>query len=389
MKNKFLLLLSAGHIATDLNQGALPAILPFLVAAGGLSYANAAGLSFAVAMASSLVQPLFGIWSDKFNMRWLIPIGTLMAGLFMSLLGPLHEHYWLMFAVAVLSGIGVAAFHPEAARMANQLAGKKKGGGMSIFSVGGSLGFAMGPAIVTAVMLYAGLSGSLVLAFPALAMFTLLRLKSSPMRDAAVLSLEREKAASPALAAGKNEWGMFWWLTVAIIFRSIIFHNINTFLPLYWVNVLGQSMASGGVIPTIMFIAGAVGVLLGGQLADRVGLNAITRISAVLVIPALFIFTRVTNPVLAVICVVLMSLLKAMANTPMIILGQKFLSGNMGFASGVTLGLSVSVGGMVAPLVGRYADIHGLLAAFQLLAFLPLVPAIVTLTLKRPVVDRE
>jgi len=207
-----------------------------------------------------------------------------MAGVFLSLIGPFHQHYWLMFTMAMLSGIGAAAFHPEGARAANQLAGKKKGEGMSIFSVGGTLGFALGPLIVTPALVFAGLSGSLILALPAIALFILIMLNSSRMRDAAVLSVEKEKAASKAYAAAKNQWGMFWWLTVAIIFRSIIFHNINIFLPLYWVNVLGQPMASGSAVLTFLFVTGAVFTLAGGQLADRFGLLKISRIGSILAV---------------------------------------------------------------------------------------------------------
>ena len=382
-------MLGAGHMATDMGQGALPAILPFLVISGGLNYASAAGLAFAAAFTSSILQPLFGLWSDKINLRWLIPAGVLMAGFFLPFIGLLHEYYWLMFLVAILSGIGVAAFHPEAARAANQLTGKKKGSGMSIFSVGGSLGFAFGPALVTPAILFAGLSGTLFLIIPPIAVFALLMLYSSRMREAAVLSVEREKAASPALAAAKNEWGLFWWLALAIVFRSIIFQNINTFLPLYWVNVLGQSMASGGAILTFMLLLGAVCTLLGGWMADRFGLIKVTRIGAVMMIPALFLFTRTTSPVFAAICIVFIAFSSFTITTPMIILGQKYLPANIGFASGISLGISISIGGMVAPLVGRFADIYGLHAAFQFLAFLPLAPAIVALTLKQPMVDKE
>jgi FSR family fosmidomycin resistance protein-like MFS transporter len=247
----------------------------------------------------------------------------------------------------------------------------------------------MGPAIVTPALLYMGLTGSLVLTVPAVILFTLLTLNSSRMRAAATLSVEQEKAAFPARATAKNEWGMFWWLTVALIFRSILFTNINTFLPLYWVNVLGQPMAAGGVILTVMFVAGAISTLIGGQLADRFGLNKVTKIGAVLMIPSLYLFTKATNPVLATICVIFIAYSSFTITTPMIILGQKYLPGKVGFASGVTMGLSVSIGGMVAPFVGRYADTHGLLAAFQFLAFLPLIPAFVILTLKQPAVDKE
>jgi FSR family fosmidomycin resistance protein-like MFS transporter len=389
MKNKFLWVLSAGHLFTDMNQGALPAILPFLIAAGGLSYADAAGLTFAIALSSSIIQPLFGIWADRISLNWLMAAGVLLAGGCLSLLGPLHGYYWLMFAAAVASGIGIAAFHPEAARTANQLAGKKKGGGMSIFSVGGNIGFAFGPILATPAMLYLGLPGSLVLAVPALAMCILLGLNSSRMRSAASTALAEEKAALPAQNGVKNEWGKFCWLTVAVVGRSIIFHNLNTFLPLYWVNVLGQSRAAGGTILTILFVAGAVSTLIGGHLADRFGLNRIVRIGWILMIPFLFCFTRTTNPILATLCVILIACGLFVVTTPMIVLGQKYLPGRLGFASGITLGLGVSIGGMVAPFLGRYADTAGLVAALRLLSFIPLGGALVTLTLKRPRMEKE
>jgi FSR family fosmidomycin resistance protein-like MFS transporter len=384
MKNKFLWVLSAGHLFTDMNQGALPAILPFLIAAGGLRYADAAGLTFAVALSSSVIQPLFGIWADRISMHWLMPAGVLLAGGCLSLLGPLHGYYPLMFAAAVAGGIGIAAFHPEAARTANQLAGKKKGGGMSVFSVGGNIGFAFGPALATPAMLYLGLPGSLVLAVPALIMCILLSLNASRIRGEASAALAEEKAALPAQGAVKNEWGKFCWLTVAIVGRSIIFHNLNIFLPLYWVNVLGQSRAAGGTILTILFVAGAVSTLIGGHLADRFGTNSILRIGWLLMIPFLFFFTKITNPILATVCVILIGCGLFVVTTPMIVLGQKYLPGRLGFASGVTLGLGVSIGGMVAPFVGRYADTAGLAAALRLLSFIPLVGALVTLTLRRP-----
>jgi FSR family fosmidomycin resistance protein-like MFS transporter len=388
MKKKFLWMLSAGHLFTDMNQGALPAILPFLIAAGGLRYADAAGLTFAVALSSSVIQPLFGIWADKVSKSWLMPIGILMGGGCLSLVGPLHDSYWLMFCAAVASGIGIAAFHPEAARMANQLAGKKKGGGMSVFSLGGSVGFAFGPALATPAMLCLGLSGSLALAVPAFAMFLILTPLSSDMRAQASAGQAGETGLSRA-AAPENEWGKFAWLAVAVVGRSIIFHNLNTFLPLYWTNVLGQSKAAGGTALTIMFITGALCTLAGGHLADRFGTNRIVRIGWILLIPALFLFPRATDPVAATLLLMFTAYGLFTITTPMIVLGQKYLPGRMGFASGITLGLGVSVGGIVAPLVGGYADKAGLAAAFRLLAFLPPAGALVALTLGRPKAEKE
>ena len=57
--------LSAGHLFTDLNQGAVAALLPFLIAERGISLAAAGALVFAATVSSSIVQPLFGIFSDR------------------------------------------------------------------------------------------------------------------------------------------------------------------------------------------------------------------------------------------------------------------------------------------------------------------------------------
>ena len=387
MKKKFLWLLSAGHLVTDMPQGGLPAILPFLIAAGGLTYADAAGLTFAIALSSSVIQPLFGIWADKKLIGWLIPAGVLAAGGCLALLGPLHGNYWLMFVAAIFSGLGVAAYHPEAARLANKLAGKKKGGGMSIFSVGGNVGFAAGPAIATPAMLIFGLSGSLIMAIPAIAMFIMFMVFSGQMREqVSVVQKEESLTSAPVM---KNEWAMFVLLTVAVVSRSIIFHNLNTFLPLYWINVLGQSKATGGALLTMMFVTGAITTLIAGQLIDRYGVNKVLRIGWLILVPLLFFLTRITNPVFVLILVIFIAIGVFTVTTPMIVLGQKYLPGRLGLASGVTLGLGVSIGGMLSPLLGRYADANGLVAALQLLIIVPVIGSIVSLALRRPRIDNK
>ncbi len=378
MEKRFLWTLSAGHVFTDVNQGALPAILPFLVLAGGLSYAEAAGLAFAMALSSSVIQPLFGLWADKATKPWLMPAGILLAGASLSVIGWLVD-YWQMFGAAILSGAGIAAFHPEAAKLANQAAGAKKGAGISIFSVGGNLGFALGPAIATPSLLAFGLQGSIVLIVPALIMSIILFTQASRLKTKLTVS-----AGSKDAVAQKDEWGKFSWLTLAIIARSVIFYSINTFLPLYWLNVLHQSAAAGGTALTLMFAAGALSTLAGGLLADRFGANNVVRGGFLLLIPALYFLTMVQDVTWATLLLLPVAFALFSISGPLVLLGQKYLPGKIGFASGVTLGLAVSVGGLVAPVVGKYADTHGLLAAMTLLSFIPVFGALVVVTLKPP-----
>src|SRR5687768_1998880 len=125
--------LSAGHLFTDLNQGAVAALLPFLVAERGLTLAAAGALVLAATVSSSVVQPLFGVFSDNRPLPSLMPLGVLLGGVGMALVG-VASSYSLIFLCVVLSGIGVAAFHPEAARFANYVSGSRRAQGMSFFS---------------------------------------------------------------------------------------------------------------------------------------------------------------------------------------------------------------------------------------------------------------
>ena len=316
LKNKYLLVLSAGHAFTDMSQGALPAMLPFIIAAGGLGYAQAAGLTFAVALASSLTQPVFGIMADKISTTWLLPLGVLLSGCCLSLIGFFPSHYWLMFLVALISGIGVAAYHPEGARMANRLAGEKKAGSMSIFSVGGTVGMASGPLIVTPAMIYIGLRGSAVLAILPILMCVTLLLLNPVMRR---LIETKEKEQVDINVEFKNEWGKFLWLSIAIISRSIINQCLNTFLPLYWLNVLHQSKAASGMIVSYTIFMGAIVNLLGGHIADRFGMNKIIRIGWILLLPSIFFLTKITNPIPAMLMLVPITMGNYLLVTPLIV----------------------------------------------------------------------
>ena len=381
MRNKYLLTLGTAHIFTDMNSGALPAMLPFLIAAGGLKYAEAAGLTFAVAISSTLTQPVFGFIADKMSKVWFWPFGVLLAGGGLSLIGFFPNHYWIMFIAAMICGIGIAAFHPEGARIANRMAGKKKGSGMSLFTVGGNIGIGVGPLIVTPALVYLGLKGSFVLAIPAITMCVVLFFLYPKMRSFAE---DSEKKMEKPAGELKNEWLKFLWLSIAIISRSIIAHGFNIFLPLYWVNDLYQSKATSGLLITVMTFVGAVVTIVGGRLADRYGMNTIIKIGWIILIPATFFLTSITNPVLLILMLVPIAIGNFLVNTPLIVLGQQYLPKNVGFASGITLGLGVSIGGVVAPLLGRYADIYGLTSTIKLLTLLPLLGIVVAFTSKPP-----
>ena len=384
MDKKKILLVSLGHLSCDINGGALPAILPFLRSAYGLSYQATGGLMFAYACLSSMIQPLFGLLSDRFSKPWFIPVGVLLAGCGLAAIGWMSD-YWGIFAAIGLSGVGAALFHPEGARFANAVSGQSKGTGMSLFSIGGNGGFVLGPLLGTACLGAMGLPGTTI--FAILAVLTAGTLVWSISRMEATKKVGAAGKAGPTLGAegetpGENNWREFSKLTVSIVTRSITFVGFNTFIPLYWVSAFGQSTATGAIALTFFSVCGVISNIFGGILADKFGYRAVIRAVFALLPLVVAGFSLSGNLYAAWALLPLLGFVLYAPFSAQVVLGQQYLAKNIGFASGITLGLATSLGGMVAPLLGWIADNYGMPATFQSLAALSVVGAIFAYLLK-------
>jgi len=371
-------LLCAGHLLTDLNQGFLPVMIPVFIREYGFTYTTAASLVFALNLVSSVVQPVFGVFADRSGKPWIMSAGLLLAGSGMAATGLLAGHT-AIFATVLISGIGIAAFHPEAAVYANKVAGRNKGTGVSIFSFGGNIGFALGPVVATWLILSFGLQGTAALFLP-----------SALVASALLVAMNRyARSEAPAHAgsrqgretSGTDRWGAFALLCALLFSRSIIFYGLNTFLPLYWMDVFKQTEAAAGAVLSILLTVGAVTTLISGRMADRFGFRKLIRGGFVFLLPLLGMFACTTDATAATILLVLIGLALYAPVSPMIVMGQNYLPNHLGLSSGVTLGLSVSVGGMAAPLLGLLADNCGLQPVIYTLAACAVLPAFLAFAL--------
>ena len=381
MKYRHIGILSAGHLATDINQGALPAMIPFFIVAYDLSYAAAAGIVFAANMTSSIVQPLFGYAADRFSKPWLLSAGLLAAGTGLALSGIMQSYHWIM-VLAIISGIGIAAYHPEAARLVNYAAGSRKGTAMSLFGVGGTMGFAIGPLLVSAPLIQWGLKGTLVLIVPVTIM-ALIMISQFSRFESLAAKRNRDRRVADNVDS-KDNWAAFSRLTITIIGRSIIFYGLNTFIPIYWISGLGQSKAAGAVALTIFSGAGILGNLLGGGLADHIGQKKVMLLGfsgLTLLLPVLIF---VDNVQVATLLLIPIGLMLYGTYSPSIILGQSYLPNRVGLSSGVTLGVAVAIGGGAAPMIGRIADLYGIWYSLASIAFMPLLFFSTVLSLPNP-----
>ena len=382
--------LSISHLSNDLPVGALPAILPFLVVQYGIDYKAVAGLMFASCFLSSVIQPVFGYIADKNSCKWLMSLGILLSCTGIAAIGFI-ENYWSIFTVVMISGIGGAIYHPEAARLVNRLSGDKKGSGLGFFSVGGSIGVAIGPVIVVSSVLIFGMVGLAIFAIIGIIASVFLMYHVSKMYKHANSNFIENVDDSQNTIDNRlqNDWKSFSKLTVIIMGRSIIFTGLVTFIPLYWVNVLMQSNAAGGTALTVLLILGVIVTLIGGILADKFGYKKTMVIFCALIVPLLFIFTHTSNPIIAMSLLIPLGFALFAPYSAMVVLGQSYLAKSIGFASGVTMGLAFSVGGIVLPGLGWIADNYSLQQAMQILVYIAVIIALFTFLLPNPKVYKS
>jgi MFS transporter, FSR family, fosmidomycin resistance protein len=354
MNKQAIALLSLGHCLIDFCQGVVPALVPFLVIDRHFSYAAAASLVFAISATSSVVQPLFGQLADRLALPWLLPASVFLAAAALAL-ETQSAHYGVILSAFGLSGLGVAAFHPEAARKAYLASAERRTTGMSLFSVGGGLGFALAPALTTAVYLSWGTLGLLALLAPAGIIAALLGLAFS----SAAAPAQLQHAGAPSVG-GQDDWRAFGILSGATICRSIVFYGLNTFLALYFINRWHLSAGEGNNALVVFLGTSIFGTLLGGWLADRAGRRTVIRTGFAGAVVFLALFLQVSDRNWALAVLVPLAVFIFMPTSALVVLGQEYLPHRVGVASGVTLGLAVSVGGMCAPLLGRLASWQGL-----------------------------
>ncbi|MGH2713853.1 MAG: MFS transporter [Thermoleophilaceae bacterium] len=377
LDRRALAVLSGGHLASDLCQGAVPALLPFLIARRGYSYADAAALVLAATIGSALLQPAFGLWADRAATPWLMPAGLALGGAGIALSG-VAPSYELTFAAVALSGLGVAAFHPEAARFANYSSGDRRATGMSLFAVGGNAGFALGPVLTTPFVLLLGLEGTLALAVLPLAAVLVL-VAELPRLGA----LRAEPARSrPARARTADAWGPFARLGIFVSLRSSVYFGLQAFVLVWYAEQLDASEAAGNAALTVMLVSGAVGTLLGGRLADRIGRRPVLIGSTVLLMPLLAAFLA-SQAVAATVLLAAVGFVTIANFSVTVVMGQEYLPARLGIASGVTLGLAIGVGGLAAAALGQLADHAGLPATMAVIAALPAPALALALTLPR------
>ncbi|MFF6932238.1 MFS transporter [Streptomyces sp. NPDC008312] len=381
--NRTILMLSVGHGCVDVYQGSVAALIPFFVAERSYAYAVASGIVLAASLLSSVAQPFFGVLTDRWALPWLLPVSTLLGGAGVALSG-LSGSYGLTLVFVAVSGVGVAAYHPESARVA-RIASQGSHTAMGWFSLGGNIGFAAAPFMVTAAVATGGLRLTPLLILPA----TVGSVLCLPVLRALARAETAAGRGSPVPPAKRehDDTRSFVKLSCAVAFRSVAFMGLSTFIALYARQRTGGGTTSGTVALSVLYLGGAVGTVLGGRLATRFDRVAVVRGAYLAGIVAVAGTVLVPGPVLYLF-VALTSASLYVPFSLQVTLGQDYLPSRMGTASGVTLGLAVSVGGVAGPLIGALADATSLRTALLPLILMPGLACLMVSTLREPPVHR-
>ncbi len=377
MRKRPIVLILLSHAVVDSCQNILPVVLPLLRDRFGLSYSQVGLAAALLTISSSLIQPVFGWMSDRWGTQWFLPAGILWTGILMGMVG-LVPSYWTLLLVLGLTGVGTAAYHPVAAMAAAHAARSQRGLGVSFFSVGGNLGFALGPILMTWILFLGfGLKGTTLLILPGLAAAGFVHVYRREIEVPFVGAKERRQQQRAAIP-----WPKLSTLCALITLRSWGYSGLIIFLPLF-LREQGIDLSVAGRALFVFLFFGALGGMLGGHLSDRVGRQQVIAIS-LLTFPFLMAAALALSgpPRWILLAVAGMALLASFSVT--VVFAQELLPQHLGLASGLTLGLAFGAGGLGVGMSGLMADLLGLRTSVWMLVFLPGLAGLVALKLRSP-----
>ena len=368
------------HCINDFGQGSLAALIPFFIANFGLNYYQSASIIFCDTVVASVMQPILGYVADRWRVPWFIPVGFTVTLVSISAIA-LATSYEMILALSLIAGIGAALFHPEAALLVNRTQSNELGNAMGRFAVGGSAGFALGPLLAGGVYVF---GGQFLWLFTAIALIGVLLYVYAFTGSTDTDAIGESKSSAKSTNTGANDWVSFGKLFFVIASRSILFSVLSIFIPILYITVINGEASASSLALTMYFAMGAVLTYMGGALSDKLGFLKTVRLGNLIFLPSVLVFIFVPNIWGFFGAMIPMAFGVFSQYGPITVLGQKYLAKNAGFASGITLGLGITLGGLVAPYVGHIADIYDVQTALMTLIPVGLMGLLMSFWLKEP-----
>lgn len=372
--------LSVAHLLNDLLQSMIPAMYPLLKDAYSLDFAQIGLITLAFQVTSSLLQPLLGYVTDKKPWPYAMVAG--MGSTLVGLLTLAFAHsYGVVLLGAGLVGLGSAVFHPEATRMARHAAAGQQGFAQGVFQIGGHAGYAAGPLLAAAVVVPNGQES--LARFSGVALVAMLLMFWIASRYAA---LRRQQIAARAPEpASRLPAGRVWFamaiLIVLLFSKNAYTAGFTSYYTFYLIERFGVSVQVSQVMLFVYLVVGAIGVIVGGMVGDRIGRDRVIWLSILGSLPFALLLPHADLLWTGILSIII-SLIMASAFSAILIYAIDLVPHRVGLVGGLFYGLAFGLGGLAAAGLGVLADRIGIVAVFGICAWLP-VAGLLTFLLPR------
>lgn len=379
-----LLALSLSHMLNDTIQALLPALYPILKEKYRLTFSEVGLITFAFQGASSLLQPMVGIYTDRRPKPYSLATGMGVTLLGLLLLSRAGSFPHILLAAAMV-GAGSAVFHPEASRLAHLAAGRRHGFAQSLFQVGGNFGSSLGPLLAAWIIVPRGQRS--------VAWFSVLALAGIIVLTAVGRWYGRQIAAGRAKAKRKAVHGLMLSrgrvalamtvLVMLIVSKFFYMISLSNYYTFYLIHKFHVSVRMSQVYLFVFLFAVAAGTIAGGPLGDRFGRRAIIWISILGAAPFSLLLPHMNLP-MTVVLSVCAGLLLASAFPAILVFAQELAPGRVGLVAGLFFGFAFGVSAVASAALGRLADRTSIEFVFQICAYLPLIGLLAALLPRDP-----
>jgi MFS transporter, FSR family, fosmidomycin resistance protein len=372
-RSKFTItLLSTAHFVLDSYSSFIFPLLPLLATKLSLKPAQIGVLTPTLMITSSLMQPVYGMLSDRYLKRSMAVFGPLIAAVCLSCIG-LANSLPMLLAIVICGGIGIGAFHPQGAAIVSRAAtvegGKHQGMVMSVFSSTGTVGYALGPLIIALVVSRFGLEHSWYTMGWGIVMWALMFKYCPPLEQTA------RHADAPTLGTAlRAAWVPLTLLYFAVVLRSAVSVSVQTFLPFALKDSGLATTQVSWVLAGFLFFGG-LGGFFGGALADRLGARRVSLVSMLLATPLLLAAFTVDGSLRYALLLAGGTVL----NLPIpisVVMAQRLVPGGASTVSALMMGFAWGAGALLAPVAGYMSEHYGFIRALSVMSILPLFSAL-------------
>ncbi|MEC5388211.1 MFS transporter [Uliginosibacterium sp. H3] len=365
--------ISVSHFLNDMIQSLILSIYPLLKGTFSLSFTQIGLITLTYQVTASLLQPLVGLYTDKYPKPYSLAIG-MASTLFGLLLLAFAPNFETVLVASVFVGTGSSIFHPESSRIARLASGGQHGLAQSIFQVGGNAGSAAGPLLAALIIIPHGQSSLAWFALAALLAIGILWKIGAWYKRQQVGGALRRKAASAthkALPTRTVAWSMF--VLLMLIFSKFFYmSSISSYYTFYLMSKFHLSVQSAQVHLFVFLFAVAAGTILGGPIGDRIGRKRVIWASILGAAPFTLILPYADLMWTGILTFVI-GLILASAFSAILVYAQELVPGKVGAVSGMFFGFAFGMGGISAAVLGSLADQHGIEYVYRLCAYLPLI----------------